>query len=128
MGVLVRNKINYSGSGDIFGRSAHYSLEEQVIGTWIDGKPLYQKTFVKNNINIGNGTTSFEIDLSDVSDVFYINGVIKESTHYFVLPWAGNRTTGIEYHVEDHKIYMRSTDTFSNANVYFTMQYTKTTD
>ena len=106
----------------------HYSLEEQVIGTWVDGKPLYQKTFVKTNLNIGSGITGFEIDLSDVSDVFYISGIIKESTHYFILPWAGLHSTGIEYHVEDHKIYMRSTDTFSNANVYFTLRYTKTTD
>lgn len=106
----------------------NYSTVEQRIGTWIDGKPLYQKTFVKTNLNIGSGITGFEIDLSDVSDVFYISGTIKESTHYFILPWAGQRSTGIEYHVEDHKIYMRSTDTFSNANVYFTVRYTKTTD
>lgn len=106
----------------------NYSTEEQVICLWLDGKPLYQKTFVKTNLNIGSGITSFEIDLSDVSDVFYISGVIKEGTHYFILPWAGNLSTGIEYHVEDHKIYMRSTDTFSNANVYFTLRYTKTTD
>lgn len=30
--------------------TVHYSTDEQVIGTWIDGKPLYQRTFSSNTI------------------------------------------------------------------------------
>lgn len=33
-----------------------YSSEEQEIGTWVDGKPLYRKVIVANNYSIPNKT------------------------------------------------------------------------
>ena len=45
----------------------NYSTEEKVIGTWIDGKKLYRKTFRIENIAIKN-----YLDISDV-DTIYIN-------------------------------------------------------
>lgn len=38
--------------------TVHYSTDEKVIGTWIDGKPLYQKTVIATNLTSGNNTVS----------------------------------------------------------------------
>ena len=39
MGKIILNGTGYGGSG---ANAVHYSTNEQVIGTWIDGKPLYE--------------------------------------------------------------------------------------
>jgi hypothetical protein len=39
----------------------NYSTTEQVIGTWIDGKPLYAKTIEVHNLVSGNNTISHNI-------------------------------------------------------------------
>lgn len=61
----------------------NYSLEEQLIGTWIDGKPLYQKSFVFRNISYtGNSTTKtgyIYIDMSNY-DMVIIESLIGENS------------------------------------------------
>lgn len=42
----------------------HYSTDEQVVGTWIDGKTLYEKTFKFDNVSID---TSHETELADLT-------------------------------------------------------------
>ena len=49
----------------------NYSMEEQVVGTWINGKPLYERTF-KTTVNT-NGSTEY---FSDV--------IIEEAENYFI--------------------------------------------
>jgi hypothetical protein len=44
---MAINKINYKGTEFDVGNN-NYSTEEQVIGKWIDGKPLYRKTITGN--------------------------------------------------------------------------------
>lgn len=51
--------------------AVHYSADEQVIGTWIDGKPLYQKTY---NINETIHNQDKTIDVSSLNIKKYING------------------------------------------------------
>jgi hypothetical protein len=50
------------GNGQVL---MNYSLDEQVVGTWIDGKPLYQKTYnfgaIPNNTS-KTVSTGFRID------------------------------------------------------------------
>ena len=49
--------------------SHHYSTDEQVVGTWVDGKTLYEKTwyFQDNMVSIGTDWTSFNISVSDLN-------------------------------------------------------------
>lgn len=42
MPTIIRNGITYGGGGGTGNASNKYSTEEQVIGTWIDGKPIYR--------------------------------------------------------------------------------------
>lgn len=46
-----------------------YSTQERIVGTWIDGKTLYEKTCIVNNIS---KTTSKSLGISGVDNVFRV--------------------------------------------------------
>jgi hypothetical protein len=59
-----------SGSYNTLGvPTVHYSTDEQVIGTWIDGSTLYQRTYLLNDILVASGGAwvDLNIDISNVS-------------------------------------------------------------
>ena len=50
---------------------SNYSTDEKIVGKWIDGKPIYQKTISISSVTIANNNyTSFEI-LSNVAHLVY---------------------------------------------------------
>lgn len=50
-----------------FDKANLYSTDEQIVGRWIDGKPLYQRTLVSNTqINDGNSDMLFADQLVDI--------------------------------------------------------------
>ena len=115
------------------GGSTNYSTEEQVVGTWIDEKPLYQKTYVysstiPSNTWVAIGTLSSDI----VNNVHYIEGTIHNDNiaHKFMFGGrSGDSNTMALVNEEQSKLYIyaaRESDTWSNAVV--TIRYTKTTD
>lgn len=77
----------------------NYSTEEQRIGTWIDGKPLYQKTVVKTwdeaivatnsdynqTKRTGNGfnNSSFITDISNALNARVVDFSITETKNYY---------------------------------------------
>lgn len=116
----------------VIGDANNYSTSEKVIGKWIDGKPLYQKTYINNtgtitdeestiqvasvtNLNITNvyGYCSFGNSRNNVAQIgFYrttSNYVVSSAVSgYLVLRIAGSH--------------------FANSEYAITIQYTKTTD
>ncbi len=60
------------------GGSTNYSTNEHVVGTWIDGRGVYEKTIYKNAISgkgnflIANYPTKNDIDFMAVQDICYI--------------------------------------------------------
>jgi hypothetical protein len=54
----------------------NYSTDEQVVGTWIDGKPIYEKTL--HYVSQTEVTTSGEIVVSnDIDKIVSVDGIIK---------------------------------------------------
>lgn len=110
-----------------FGGLINYSTDEQVVGTWIDGKPVYQKTF--NNLNL-NPTYNNWVDVCTIPNLGLIIGynIIGHAENSINLTGAGlevfnskngtNGTVKIEY---SQNVNIRS------INIV-TLQYTKTTD
>ena len=125
------------GSGSGGSGMMNYSTEEQVVGTWIDGKPLYQKTIdcgaAPNNTN-----NTVDLGVSGVNTYFFMNGfaIIKTSSANQVLPISYLDITtlaagiGILLKVESNvlKAVIKDGANYSAYNVYITIQYTKTTD
>lgn len=115
-----------------------YSTDEQVIGTWIDGKTIYKKTVIYTNTAIiGEKGKITEIyinhNISDFKQLCDLKCVTSDN--YVPIPSIGsNNGTNIDYgtrviSVGSKQIGLRIiNDTWGPRTWYFTLKYTKTTD
>lgn len=108
-----------------------YSAEERRVGTWIDGKPLYQVT-----INVGtmpNATTSTYYH--NIANVDHIH--IDLGNSYLLEPTNNNNTSPFtnNWDIQESGVYVSkqvvgvtTTTDYSDRTGIFTLRYTKTTD
>lgn len=105
----------------------NYSTEERVVGTWIDGKPLYQKTILFDNVN----TSSWKeiVEIQDIS-VKKFTGSGYNDTLTYPLPYRGMAAYIIFKYDTGKLYYMTSTGSAAIGVLHceLTIQYTKTTD
>lgn len=106
------------------GYAHHYSTTEQVVGTWIDGKPLYEKTFtgLSQSIRSKDWNVITGISIPNIKNA--INVRAKRLTGDGNLADIGL----IEYasNVNSQSVQVNPIDT-QTLN-YLIVQYTKTTD
>ena len=114
-----------------------YSTSEQVVGTWIDNKPLYQKTFSGTTSSTGSGII-LTPSMPNIDKILYVDGFIyidNSGTNHQCIPigiqWTDSNGTGILFTIRtnDFDIVVNAThDSWKNKPIYITLQYTKTTD
>lgn len=106
----------------------HYSTNEQVIGTWINGKPLYEVSIsLTSGITVGSyGHVTLPAD-SVVRDLF---GVIYRNSYKSVDKFNGYINNGdIFCSIRSGNLEYYISNIFSGIEeLDFTVQYTKTTD
>lgn len=114
----------------VMSRRFKYSTEEQVVGEWIDGKPLYQKTIDCGALP-NNSSKFVEHHISNIDKVVSISAVGIKSSGTTPIPYIN--TDNLSYQIQfelvtstDIKIYTKFD--YSDTNAYVTLQYTKTTD
>lgn len=127
--ILNYTKTTDSAATTIEQKPTHYSTDEQVVGTWIDGKPLYQKTFVGtmvvNGGNIAQADSTGTFQFKEIKSTLCYNevGTIQESTFFY----AGDNYWTIW--VESGYIKGKAVDpSYGGKLVNITLRYTKTTD
>ena len=112
------------------GGSNNYSLDEQVVGTWIDGKPLYQKTWDAGAIPSGaqNGFL-MEFPLSNVDHIHAVNAFTDVSGIVPYVNPVSNSGAEIGYNITKTNLSIYTvSDRSGFGHFYITAQYTKTTD
>lgn len=124
--------IKDAGGGGGGSSSHNYSTTEQVIGTWINSKPLYEIT---QNIGQLTQDTNFHTiahGISNIENVFNIKGIMVLSTSPFrsyPLPiYRPTGSQGVLLSVNDTEIQYMNNWQGNAHTVYVTFQYTKTTD
>ncbi len=107
-----------------------YSYEERLVGTWVDGKPLYEKT-----VNFGalpNATTKEVPHGIENADVIWIHdGFSQTSTGEFAQlnAMGTNSLSQVIIFMVDHTKIISITGTNRlGYKSYVTLRYTKTTD
>ena len=113
-----------------------YSTTEQVVGTWIDGKPIYEVTFTQVTQNIASGSMVELADLSSLAidsvvsitgGVWYETGTASDKRYLSLGDYCG-----IEYGDSTGKAYGRQSFTSATTSRTWTwngtIRYTKTTD
>lgn len=114
---------------------AKYSTSEQIVGEWIDGKPIYQKT-ISNTISCDTNlvVTEKSIDISSLNIDKMID--IKATNSVASMPlvmWNGasNMTYVIRvyYNISTGDLVISANRKANDGqDIYITIQYTKTTD
>lgn len=100
--------------------TVHYSTDEKVVGTWIDGSTIYERTYDLNDLTLAaNGWTDTAIALGNAQGEYTLidakvmisdNGVPATQ----VTPWSQNG-----------KLAIFNTRTIQLTAKYITIQYTK---
>lgn len=116
-----------------------YSTTEKVVGTWIDGKPVYESTIsFTTPSSSGAQQSSFlpALPMSVIDNMVNISGYVmrNDSSGWQDLvnnyPAGGNLnylyTFGVN--LSDKRIYIQVGSNTSSASSVLTFQYTKTTD
>lgn len=107
-----------------------YSTEETVVGTWIDGKPLYRKSFIVKGITAVSYTHSLADLNMDMCLFDFSHSVFKQSS--FSLPFGiyGSSTDYNRVFFQDNNavVFQFGSVYTMSKDLYFTIEYTKTTD
>ena len=118
---------------DIYLAPRHqYSTEEHVVGTWIDGKPIYQKTFVLPTVT-SNTNIELAVNVDEIvsHDEHWTSGTgsneIIHSTQYY---FSSNDNVYISVYVRKSTDKLGTYISYSGtrSNFVITVRYTKTTD
>lgn len=116
------------------GSSSHnYSTTEQVIGTWIDGKPLYEKVVaIPNTVQFDNSYT-YPHGITNQDFARIVNAVAYDSSskNVFDMPLINNDGASLSVRLNSTDIIFRGSANLvinNNRTMYVVIQYTKTTD
>lgn len=117
----------------ISGGSMNFSQSEQVVGTWIDGKPLYQKTLIANATST-SATTYTDTGVDNIDTLFFnpcgtfkvqntSNNVVAQSFYS-----SADDRLQIYYRSSSNEVSVLSIGSNFAGTIYITICYTKTTD
>lgn len=103
-----------------------YSTEETVIGTWVDGKPIYRKVIIINNPNIG--TSTYNIQELNIDELIHSDGNEKNANSNYHIPimYYINYNQGNWYWINQG--ILEYTINWEATSIKFTLEYTKTID
>lgn len=96
-----------------------YSTEEKLVGYWIDGKPVYQKTW--NNLNLKLSNDSWTDTTITTNGISKLIDAIGHSSN-------GTVITSINCEMDGNYININNTSQTTLYTDSLTLQYTKTTD
>ena len=116
--------IEITGENTINNIQGNYSTEETKIGTWIDGKPLYRKTF-----NITSGfSNSFDI-IHNISNIDYCKCYGTLITRDTTIEQFYNYNADYFRCFRDNKVIKIRYGTINSpTTIIINLEYTKTTD
>ena len=122
--TALENKSNNTNT------NKNYSTEEQVIGTWIDGKPIYRKTITGKTPNAGVNTKMFPVtDIAkDIKQIISFYGSIF-ITNTWTAPLNFYYSNGCYTCAQiDEGKFELNCSWFTGRDYHVTFEYTKTTD
>ena len=112
----------------------NYSSDEIIVGTWINGKPLYQKTITTTAPTVATAGTYVVVSVahgvSNVDVIFTPCAFVKDNSNIArMMPYTVNAGYQIKANPGRSGIQFTSAiKDFNGCTCYITIQYTKLTD
>lgn len=93
------------------------------IGTWIDGKPIYKRTFT---MNINTSMLSYDVSEFNIDRIIDLTGAIKNDQGMWSVPYANNSASAsLWYTYSNNSVNSRTNTADWQGTVDVTIQYTK---
>ena len=145
--IKGKNLTTGTAAGDIFviqytkttdasvaiGTENDYSTDEMIIGTWIDGKPIYQKTISQSNSS--KSLVNIDLSSSNIETVINLRGIytrVVNSSRTLFIPFYnyddGNTKSILRYDTSNSSIQYNIVVPETTNLQIITIQYTKATD
>lgn len=102
----------------------NYSLEEQEIGTWVDGKPLYQKTYEYESTELNKWVSVADLTALNI-DACMFGGSFVSGNIKLPLPYQDSSNHIWIQQNNSKQLYVNTT---ISGKLVIVIQYTKTTD
>lgn len=111
-----------------------YSTTEKIVGTWIDGKPIYRKVI---NYSVNTGVTSYDIASLNIDIPVKFYTIIKRTSSDYIDYETPYYVSGSDYFRsfirvtqsnEDMSIETRLAASYTTYRQYIILEYTKKTD
>ena len=111
--------LNFGGGSS----STNYSTTEHKVGTWVDGRDIYEKTINLGSFSVGSWSDHTIESSTSIDLLIYYDGYMVESNIMYALPDPSVR---IKVDSSQNLIFT-GTSSWSISNGYITIRYTKTT-
>lgn len=127
--VLINDEDNGDPNDPAVDTGEIYSTEETRIGTWIDGKPLYRKTFIVTLPSESSTSWTYYDTIENFDTACSIKSVGYNSGFggYMSLP-NYECSIGVKENGRIAAMITLNISGFKNGTAIFTIEYTKTTD
>ena len=131
--AVVGNQVSSGGGG---GSALHvYSTEEKVVATWVDGRPVYEKTYIGTGASTNSTNYFFDNDIENLDVIIEssltakITETVSQASEVPSMQLLGGNIT-ISYVATTNKYSISQTQTSGSStfDFNFTPRYTKTTD
>ena len=111
-----------------------YSTEEKVVGTWIDGRPVYEKTYIGTGASTNSTNYLFDNDIENLDVIIEnsltakITATASQASEVPNMQLLGGNVS-VSYIATTNKFSIRQTQTSGSStfDFIFTPQYIKTT-
>ena len=106
-----------------------YSTEEMIVGTWIDGKPLYRKSFIVKGITAIEYTFDLANLNMDMCLLDFSHSVFKQGVYSLPFDFYGGTTDFNRVFFQNNNaiVFKFGSIYTMSKDLYFTIEYTKTT-
>ena len=108
-----------------------YSTNEQVIGIWIDGKPIYRKVYQGTTSSTDGGNATISSGITNLDTIIRMEGYIKNDALWWSINadfQSPNYYSSCHYTYNDNLINIKVGARLVSSPVFVILEYTKTTD
>lgn len=125
--VLTYNGAYWTNADPEGGGSSVYSTDEQEVGTWIDGRPVYEKTWSIDNTNVSSWVT-INHDISNFDMAISVVGAYKQTSgnrQTFIMPYYESSTAFGYIAFRDTTLLYRISGGIGAGKLVITARYLK---
>ena len=107
----------------------NYSEDEKIVGTWIDGKPIYEKV-INSGYLPNNNSISIDVSNLNIDSIIQLKGMSFTDDKIYQRPitLGTSDSNAIRIDFTSNNIRIFTWSDWSTYNSFITVQYTKTTD